>query len=175
MAAPQATTDWAGRTMRALIAGSMAGAIALLAASPASAASRSQTIRRIGPFTIDKVWEGNRFDRCAATLKGAAGELRIAQNTNQVFAVSVPGVAKTDPFLMTLDLGPQGMMTFDANGNKIRAWARIDTEALAAILELRNVIKVEVGNKRFSWNIGNTSMNDVMIAVESCVEASVNG
>jgi hypothetical protein len=146
-----------------------AGILALQATTPASAQHESKTLAKSGAFAIDYIKEKGRFDRCAATLHGGPGMLRIALTKAGKFSISVPPApaAKGLPLLMTFHL-PNGVMTYDALTNAQRAWAVVDDGALPGLQRSKGNLTISLGTRKFIWSIGNTSMNNVFTALESC-------
>jgi hypothetical protein len=63
---------------------------------------------------------------------------------------------------------PNGVITYDALTNGQRAWASVDDNAIAGLQRAKGNLAIELGTKKYVWNIGNTPMNNVFTALESC-------
>ncbi|ABD07774.1 hypothetical protein RPB_3073 [Rhodopseudomonas palustris HaA2] len=156
----------------AAVLGSLIAAVMMLsfAAVPAWSQYAERTVQKIGPFTIDSINENGRFDRCAATLKGKVGMLRIAQNLAQKYSVSVPPTpGLKGPIAMTISFDFTRKKSYPGTTNGIRSWAVIDMAGFQSALKIKNNILISTGLKSFAWPIGNTSMESVMNGLDSCV------
>lgn len=144
-----------------------------LTATVAWAETYEEEAGRSGPFLIHKVYENGSFHRCIATLKPGKNALRIAWTIDHTYVVSVPGVRKSNS--VTMDFIGMETFSFPAKSNGTRAWAVWDDPGVQALLNTTESINIAVDGRDFSWNIGNTSMVDVLAAVEDCVHASSAG
>jgi hypothetical protein len=152
--------------------------LAVIAASTAAfpaamAQSGSMTQSRVGPFAIDYVTEKGMFDRCAATLSPGPNMLRIAYTKGLAYSISVPGVpvpAKTIDF----HFGGETFSSVPATDPKrTRAWAAVDPMVINALMSVTGTIDISLGSKAYSWPIGRTRMEDVMVALENCTHKAM--
>ncbi len=149
----------------------LAAPLAWSAAGEAQTGTLSQS--KVGPFTIDYITEKGKFDRCAATLSPGPNMLRIAYTRALVYSISVPGVpvpARTIDFHF-------GGETFSAtpatDPKRIRAWAAVDPTVINALMTVQGTIDITLGSKAYSWPIGRTKMEDVMVALENCTHKAM--
>lgn len=149
----------------------LAAPLALADKGEAQTGTLSQS--KVGPFTIDYITEKGKFDRCAATLSPGPNMLRIAYTKGLIYSISVPGVpvpAKTIDFHF-------GGETFSAtpatDPKRIRAWAAADPTAINALMSVQGAINITLGSKAYSWPIGRTKMEDVLVALENCTHKAM--
>ncbi len=137
-----------------------------------SLANTNQKFGNVGPFEIIRIYEGNDYTRCAASMGKGNGMLRISYTYDGKTIVSVPGTKKSDTLIMYMD--PPGDVGYDlsfpAKSDGSRSWADIDTQQLKTVLRIKKVISVQIDGKKFAWNIGNTSLVDVLAKVKQCVK-----
>lgn len=148
-------------------------AAALAAPGPAAAQHRSMTQTKAGPFLIDYITEGGKFDRCAATLSPGPNMLRIAYTKDLVYSISVPGVpvpAKTMDFHLN---GEVFTVKPQTDPKRVRAWSAVDTVLIGAFMNVRNTIDIDLGAKSYSWPIGRTNMETVFVALENCTHTAL--
>ena len=160
-------------TFARFVSAAVATATLIAAASPIQAQHRSMAQSRSGPFTIDYITEGGKFDRCAATLSPGPNMLRIAYTRNLVYSISVPGVpvpARTMDFHLN---GEVFTVTPQTDPKRVRAWAAVDTTLVGALMNVRNTINIDLGNKNYSWPIGRTNLEDVFVALENCTHTAM--
>lgn len=153
--------------------GAVAAAVLIAAAVPAVAQHRSMTQSKAGPFAIDYITEGGKFDRCAATLSPGPNMLRIAYTRNLIYSISVPGVpvpARTMDFHLN---GEVFTVTPQTDPKRVRAWATVDTVLIGALMNVRGSIDIDLGGKSYSWPIGRTNMETVMVALENCTHTAM--
>lgn len=154
--------------------GAVVMAVAMLATTvPAVAQHRSMTQTKAGPFAIDYITEGGKFDRCAATLSPGPNMLRIAYTRNLIYSISVPGVpvpARTMDFHLN---GEVFTVTPQTDAKRVRAWATVDTTLVGALMNVRNTIDIDLGAKSYSWPIGRTNLEDVFVALENCTHTAM--
>ncbi len=159
------------RILLAALSGTLLfGALALPDAHPAWSQNSTKTVSRVGPFTIDAITQNGRLHRCAATLQGQAGMLRIARIVSSgAFSISVPvdPRATNTPPTMSFHLGRSGVRSYDARRDRERASAIVDAAGMEALQNLKQNITIEYMQK-FTWPIGSTPMDAVLSAVESC-------
>lgn len=156
----------------------MLTALALLAAPLAwSVSGQAQTgtlsQSKVGPFTIDYITEKGKFDRCAATLSPGPNMLRIAYTKGLNYSISVPGLpvpAKTIEFHFG---GESFSATPATDAKRIRAWAGVDPMVINALMTVQDTINISLGSKFYSWPIGRTKMEDVMVALENCTHKAM--
>lgn len=149
----------------------LAAPLALPTAGQAQSGTLSQS--KVGPFTIDYITEKGKFDRCAATLSPGPNMLRIAYTKGLVYSISVPGVpvpAKTIDFHFG---GETFSATPSTDPKRIRAWAAVDPTAINALMTVQGTIDITLGSKAYSWPIGRTKMEDVMVALENCTHKAM--
>lgn len=160
-------------TLTRFACGAIAIAAFVSAAYPALAQHRSMTQSKAGPFAIDYITEGGKFDRCAATLSPGPNMLRIAYTRNLVYSISVPGVpvpAKTMDFHLN---GEVFTVTPQTDPKRARAWAAVDTTLIGALMNVRDTIFIDLGAKSYSWPIGRTNLEDVFVALENCTHTAM--
>lgn len=132
--------------------------------------AQSVKVGQVGPFSIDKVSEKGKFDRCAATLNPGPTMLRISWNVKHVYGISVPAVPRgKGPLQITLEMGPLGTHSMMANGNKERTWAVLDNETVEQLMKVKKQLVVDLGTARFNYPLGTVSMGDVFQKMEDCV------
>lgn len=159
--------------IRTAFAAVAAASAVLVMALPAQAQHRSMTQTKAGPFAIDYITEGGKFDRCAATLSPGPNMLRIAYTKNLVYSISVPGVpvpARTMDFHLN---GEVFTVTPQTDPNRVRAWAAVDTTLIGAMMNVRDTINIDLGAKSYSWPIGRTNLEDVFVALENCTHTAM--
>lgn len=140
---------------------------------PVQAQTGTLSQSRVGPFTIDYITEKGKFDRCAATLSPGPNMLRIAYTRGLVYSISVPGLpvpAKTIDFHFG---GETFSATPSTDPKRIRAWAAVDPTAINALMTVQGTIDITLGSKAYSWPIGRTKMEDVMVALENCTHKAM--
>ena len=162
------------RTFRSLAATTALVSVLALAGA-AYAQHRSITQSNAGPFAIDYITEGGRFDRCAATLSPGANMLRIAYNKDLKYSISVPSVPAPTPIkTISLHLGRE-MQTVAATTDprRIRAWGTFSPDAITALMDVKGTIAIDLGAKQYRWPIGRTNLENVMITLEDCTHRAL--
>ena len=147
--------------------------------TPATAANVNEKFGVVGPFEIIRIYEGGGQDytRCAASMGKGNGMLRISYTHDGKTVISVPGVSRRANLMMYVTpSGNENDLSFAAETDSNRSWAEIDNNQLKIFLRIKKTIEVQVGQsgtpgaKTFSWNIGNTSLTDVLAKVKQCVK-----
>lgn len=141
-----------------------------LATSATRADAADEVFGKSGPFIIHRIYDDNGFNRCAATLQPGKNMLRIAYTFDHVYSISVPGVRKSNS--LTMDFNDMETFSFPAKTDGKRTWAAWDDLAVNVLKNAQESINISVGGRDFSWNIGRTSMRQVLASVEDCVAAS---
>ena len=59
-------------------------------------------------------------------------------------------------------------LTYNALTDGQRARATVDNTAIAGLQRTRGNLAIEVGTRKFVWNVGNVTMDNVFSAIESC-------
>ena len=150
---------------------SLCGSAALVsAATPVFAQYSAAKVGQVGPFIIERINEAGKFERCAASLQPGANMLRISWDKNRVYSISVPPVSvPRGPLILTIETDKAGNWSQEALTNGQRAWAVLPNPTVEKLMSVRQKIVVRIGDKRFEWAIGNTSMEDVFVAIEACL------
>lgn len=140
----------------------------------AHAQHRSMAQSKVGPFTIDYITEGGRFDRCAATHSPGPNMLRIAYNKNLEYAISVPGMPANAQHMM-IAIGDTGELLNVNNDNRAkRAWAIVSAEIIASMMEsVKGEIVIDLDEEQYVWPIGRTNLEDVFVALETCTQTAM--
>lgn len=142
----------------------------MLAGTFTRAEAADEVYGKKGPFTIHRIYANGGFHRCAATLQPGKNMLRIAYTFEHLYSISVPGVRKSKS--LTMDFNDMESFSFPAKTDGERTWATWDDAAVNVLKNAQESINISVGGKDFSWNIGNTSMRQVLAVVEDCVAQS---
>lgn len=152
---------------------------AAIIGTSARAANVNEKFATVGPFEIIRIYEGGGQDytRCAASMGKGNGMLRIAHTHDGKTIISVPGVSKRADLMMYITpSGNDDDLSFAAQTDGNRSWADIDSHQLKTFLQIKKVIEVQLGQsdtpgmKKFSWDIGNTSLVGVLAKVKQCVK-----
>jgi hypothetical protein len=139
----------------------------------AHAQHRSFTESKVGAFTIDYITEGGRFDRCAATTSQGSNTLRIAYSKDLKYAISVPGTPANAKKMM-IHLGSiLEMVNVNNDRRAKRAWAVVSGEIITEMLSLKNEIMIDLDDEQYTWPIGRTNMEDVLVALENCTQTAM--
>lgn len=156
--------------VKSTLAAAICAASALATSATRAEAYAEEVFGKSGPFIIHRIFEGSEFNRCAATLKPGKNMLRIAYTFDHVYSISVPGVRKAKS--LTMDFNDMESFSFPAKTDGKRTWAAWDEFAVNVLKNSQESINISVGGRDFSWNIGRTSMRQVLAAVEDCVAQS---
>lgn len=140
-------------------------------------ANTNEKFATVGPFEIIRIYEGQDFTRCAASLGQGSGMLRIAYNAERKYTVSVPGVKKSSDLMMYIE-GPEDVddISFKAQSDGNRTWGNLDKKQVKDFVRTKKQIRVFVNQdnspdqKTFTWPIGNTSLAEVVSKVEQCMK-----
>lgn len=140
-------------------------------------ANTNEKFATVGPFEIIRIYEGQDFTRCAASLGQGSGMLRIAYNAERKYTVSVPGVKKSSNLMMYIE-GPEDVddISFKAQSDGNRTWGNLDKQQVKDFARTKKQIRVFVNQdnspdqKTFTWAIGNTSLAEVVSKVEQCMK-----
>lgn len=125
-------------------------------------------VDKIGPFTIHKISNGGKFDRCAATLNGGSGMLRIAWAVGRDYSVSVPS---TTPGRAEPSLGfrfGRKVANYDAKVDGPRTWAKLDNDGVDNLMAVKGQIEIQLYAAKYVWPIGAVKMEDVFVKLENC-------
>lgn len=145
------------------------GAMAL-----APALAQDTTFGKVGPFLIQKVAIGGKFDRCAATLEPGPSMLRIAFNSKREYTFSIPAGPKTPgPLTMQIDLGKGAKLSYPAGTDGKRTWVIVPLADVTKIMDIKKTITVKAGSSQNSWQIGNIDLVDVFAKMEDCTNKAV--
>ncbi len=154
-------TNLAGLAVLALLLSAMA--------SPAAAQYREEQAGRIGAGTVLRIFEGNRFHRCAAHFANP-DVLRIAFTTGRKYSISVPSVSPVPGrslAIVVTSTPPAATYANAALTDGNRTFAELPLPTVEGLMRFRGPLLVEAGNRRFQWSLG-ASVQDVLMAVENC-------
>lgn len=155
---------------KANIAGLALLALLLMAqARPAAAQYREEQAGQIGAGTVLRIFEGNRFNRCAAHFPNPE-VLRIAFTIGRKYTISVPPVSPVPGKPLTIvvtSASPAATYANSALTDGSRTFAELPMPAVEGLMRFRGPLLVEAGNRRFQWALG-ASVQDVLIAIENC-------
>lgn len=129
-------------------------------------------VGQAGSFTILRIDDDKgKFDRCAAHLNAGPGVFRLAWNRDRLYTISVPSIPNppAGQFRLTLDL-PGGSVSEPAKIVAERTFAIFDGGTIEKLMGVREKIAMTLGTKRYEWTIGNTKMDRVVAALESCMD-----
>lgn len=158
-----------GQVTKRHAAGLAFAATIVSAAAPAAAQYAEKAVGKAGPFVIHQIAEGGKFNRCAATLMGKPGMLRLSWNVNHAYSISVPPPkVMSSPLILSIGT-PSGVLSNDAVTNGQRAWSGLDQLTVDALMKVKGSIVVDLGRNHFVWPIGRTDMTDVFVKMEDCV------
>ena len=162
------------RRMPALLPGALA-LFGILQATPAAAQYREEQAGRVGSGTVLRIFENNRFHRCAASFNNPQ-MLRIAFTASRRYAMSVPAVNAPPgrPLLISVTSTGAPSFSMSAQTNGQRTSTDLDMPTVEAMMRFRGPLIVEAGARRFQWSLG-ASVENVMIAIENCTNRAQGG
>jgi hypothetical protein len=125
-------------------------------------------VGQVGPFTILRVYDGNDTTRCVAALGSGTSLFRFSISYDKKYAISVPGVAKSNKLIMYIEPPDGDDISFPARSDGDRTFGDVDAKQFRNFLRIKNQIVVMVENKRFAFPIGNTALPEVARKTEEC-------
>lgn len=127
------------------------------------------TVGKEGNFSIIVIKEKGRFDRCTAASSGTLNQqLRLAVNTQNVFALSFPAYPKSPMGPVKVTIDGQLYTPLLAGRNDVRAWFGLDQTLRAAIGRAKKHILIEYGHARYLYALNN-DMQGLFGTLQSCV------
>ncbi len=147
--------------------------VAMVSVTSAHAQHRSMAQSKVGPFTIDYITEGGRFDRCAATHSPGSNMLRMAYTKDLEYRISVPGMPANAQHMMIHLESTGELLNVNNDGRAKRAWATVSSEIITEMLSLKGEIVIDLDDKQYVWPIGRTNMEDVFVALETCTQTAM--
>jgi hypothetical protein len=145
------------------------GAIAIsMFCSSASFARNEEKVGQVGPFTILRVYDGNDSLRCVAALGSGRSLFRFSVSYDKKYAISVPGVAKSNNLMMYIEAPESDDISFPARSDGTRTFGDLDAKQFRNFLRNKKEIVVHVENTKYVFPIGNTSLAEVAKRTEQC-------
>lgn len=140
----------------------------LIGLTTLAVSAQEKLVGKEGPFSILKISERGKYNRCAASMTGQAGMLRIAWRRGGAYSVSVPSTTpgRAEPTL-TFFFGPK-VHRFDAQMSGPRAWAAVDNTVVEKLMNAKQRIDIQLYLTKYTWLIGNTDMTNVFQKLEDC-------
>lgn len=169
---------WAGyRPVARRLAPAAMALFAVALAGPAAAQYREEPAGRVGSGTVVRIFEANRFNRCAGTFfDGSRKMLRIAFTAGRRYSLSIPPVTPAPGGPLTIAVSAPGSGTHASNAvtDGQRSWTELPMPTVEAMMRFRGPLIVQAGTSRFQWNLG-ASVEDVLIAIENCTIRAQGG
>jgi len=165
------------RARARLLAGAKAAAflIAFTGAVASSALAQEREIGKVGSFTILKINENGKFNRCAASKNAGANMLRIAFSADRQHYMSVPGVEGSGLSPMRIRFDAKPPITIVPNSaNKNRASVELDYPTVDRFMGAKR-LEVSFAGQIYTWDLSGQSMEAVLRAVSNCTGKAVSG